>query len=149
LELAISISATQAIPVRVHHGKNQTGAGGNAECIAVGGVVGRIIPCVTKSHGVAVLILKPVGGFLGIIIGSNRDDNLIGSARASLRHDQGKPRTLYRKEEHGPYPQNHSQVRPSLAAVFLGQKWNCWHHHGGIWEQFKGICSNQGQDNQR
>ena len=84
LELSVAVGATEAIPVRIHHRKEEARGVGNAEGVPIGGIGLGKIPRIPEHEDGPRLVLKLVGGFPRIIIGADRDNELGGPGWTGL-----------------------------------------------------------------
>ena len=90
LILSIAVGTTEAIPVRIHHRKEETCGVGNAEGVPVGGIGLGKIPRIPEHEDGPCLVLKLVGGFPRIIIGADRDNELGGPGWTGLSPKPGR-----------------------------------------------------------
>lgn len=102
LELSVPVGATEAIPVRIHHRKEEARGVGYAEGITVRCIGLGIIPRIPEHEHGPRLVLKLVGGFPRIIIGTDRDNELGGPGWTGL---SPKPALV------GPQQQSHQENR--------------------------------------
>ena len=90
LILSIAVGTTEAIPVRIHHRKEETCGVGNAEGVPVRGIgLGKIPRIPEHEHG-PCLVLKLVRGLPRIIIGADRDNELGGPGWTGLSPKPGR-----------------------------------------------------------
>ena len=90
LELSVPVGATEAIPVRIHHRKEEARGVGYAEGITVRCIGLGIIPRIPEHEHGPRLVLKLVGGFPRIIIGADRDNELGGPGWTGLSPKPGR-----------------------------------------------------------
>ena len=90
LILSIAVGTTEAIPVRIHHRKEETRCVGNAEGVPVRGIgLGKIPRIPEHEHG-PCLVLKLVRGLPWIVIGADRDNELGGPGWTGLSPKPGR-----------------------------------------------------------
>ena len=90
LILSIAVGATEAIPVRIHHRKEETRCVGNAEGVPVRGIGLGKIPRIPKHEHGPCLVLKLVRGLPWIVIGADRDNELGGTGWTGLSPKPGR-----------------------------------------------------------
>ena len=90
LILSIAVGATEAIPVRIHHRKEETRCVGNAEGVPVRGIGLGKIPRIPKHEKGPCLVLKLVRGLPWIVIGADRDNELGGTGWTGLSPKPGR-----------------------------------------------------------
>ena len=90
LILSIPVGTTEAIPVRIHHRKEETRCVGNAEGVPVRGIGLGKIPRIPEHEKGPCLVLKLVRGLPWIVIGADRDNELGGPGWTGLSPKPGR-----------------------------------------------------------